>query len=701
MLSSRAILALLLISALLAGCAGGAAPSATATPNADGSPSEVASAFLEAWGRAQYNQMYRWLTAEAQASLSEDAFVQYYRDIAAGAKLTSVRAQLVSLLVEGDQAQGRFRVTYDSQAVGEFEREGQIALSLENREWRIRWSPSVVIPELQEGDTLHILYQPSVRGNIYDQTGHALAANDTQVTVGVVPALIQDERVLLASLSRILGIAPDQIQEKYKDAASLDWFMPIADITTEQNQMYYDELAQLPGVELREKPRRTYPDGPLFAHVVGFLGEISEEELRTWHTRGYQSGDLVGKSGLEAWGEPYLAGQKGAQLAIITGAGQVRTILAQRPAVHSRNVVVTLDTDLQKAATEALGERLGAIVALDPRDGSVLAMVTYPSFDPNDFSGGVSAEVWNRLTSDLRRPLLNRAIQATYPAGSIFKVVTMAAALEKADYAPDSTFTCTGVWTGLGEDWKKTCYNRAGHGTLDLVRGLTQSCDVVFYTLGKALYDADPQALPDMARGFGLGAPTGIDLLGEASGLVPDEAWKTETKGEGWYPGDNVNLAIGQGDLLVTPLQMAVLYGAIANGGTLYRPHVVAEIPAWTEEQEDIVTGPEAIGHLPISAEHLESIRQGLEGVTQPPYGTSWKVFEGMPISVAGKSGTAENNFELPHSWWVGYAPADEPEIVVVAIVENIGEGSQFAGPIVRQVIEDWYSMRLERGLGQ
>jgi penicillin-binding protein 2 len=612
-----------------------------------------------------------------------------------------VRAQLISLLAEGDQAQGRFRATYSSEAVGEFEREGQIALSLEDSEWRILWTPALVIPELHEGDTLEILYQPSVRGNIYDRADHALAAHDTQVTVGVVPALIGDETAMLASLSRILGMAPTEIQEKYQHAQRPDWFMPIADITPEQNQAYYDELTQLPGVQMREKLRRAYPDGALFAHVVGYLGEISEEELKTWHSRGYQSGDLVGKSGLEAWAEAYLAGQKGTQLAVVSSTGQVRTILAQRPAVHSRNVVVTLDTDLQKAAAEALGERLGAIVALDPRDGSVLAMVTYPSFNPKDFTGGISAETWNQLTTDPRRPLLNRALQGTYPPGSIFKVVTMAAGLEDAAYAPDSTFTCTGVWTGLGEDWKKTCYNKAGHGALDLVRGLTQSCDVVFYTLGKALYDAAPQALSDMARGFGLGAPTGIDLPGEASGLVPDEAWKTAAKGEGWYPGDNVNLAIGQGDLLVTPLQMAALYGAIANGGTLYRPHVVANIPAWTEGEQDIVVQPEVIGHLPVSEEHLAAIRQGLEGVTQPPYGTSWKVFEGMPISVAGKSGTAENNFELPHSWWVGYAPVDDPQIVVVAVVENIGEGSQFAGPTVRQVIEAWYQLTLERSAGQ
>jgi len=321
-------------------------------------------------------------------------------------------------------------------------------------------------------------------------------------------------------------------------------------------------------------------------------------------------------------------------------------------------------------------------------------MVSYPAFNPNDFATGVSTEVWNALTADTRNPMLNRATQALYPPGSIFKVVTMAAGLEKAGYTPGSPFTCTGVWTGLGSGWTKTCYNKAGHGDLDLVRGLTQSCDVVFYTLGKSLYDANPQALPDMAKAFGLGAQTGIDLTGEASGLVPDEAWKRQTRGEGWYPGDNVNLAIGQGDLLVTPLQIATLYAAIANGGTLYRPHLLAKVPAWAEGEQDVVAQPEVIGRLPVSAENLGAIQRGLEGVTQQPYGTSWRVFQGMTVSVAGKSGTAENIFELPHSWWVGYAPADNSQIVVVAVVENVGEGSKFAAPVVRQVLEAWLALR-------
>ena len=233
MFGSRAKLVLLLIVVLLVGCTSDGTPSAT-TPEASQLPAEVATAFLQAWERAQYGQMYLQLTPGIQAAWPEDDFVQFYRNIAASAKLTSVRAQLVSLLAEGDQAQGRFRATYSSGAVGEFEREGQIALSLEDGEWRVLWTPALVIPELQEGDTLQILYQPSVRGNIYDQADHALAAHDTQVTLGVVPALIEDEATTLASLSRILGMAPDEIQAKYQHAQRPDWFMPVADITPEQ-----------------------------------------------------------------------------------------------------------------------------------------------------------------------------------------------------------------------------------------------------------------------------------------------------------------------------------------------------------------------------------------------------------------------------------------------------------------------------------
>ncbi len=684
----RALILVLLTTLSVSACKPG--PTVSATPAATNDPVGVVSAFLAAWGQARYADMYRLLSPEDQAAYAEDAFVSAYANFAKVAKLTALNPQVISLLADKDQARARFRVTYSSQTVGDFERENVLTLALTAGEWRVRWSPAAILPEMQWGDTVHVLYQTSVRGNIYDRGGHALAAQDTYVTVGVVPAHIQDERILLAALSRALGLSPAAIQEKYTNAPRADWFMPIADIAPERAQATYDDLRADPGIELRETFRRAYPDGPLFAHVLGYMGEISEEELKTWHVRGYQNGDFIGKSGLEGWAEPYLAGQRGAQLVVLTKDGQVRTIAAQRSAVHSRNVVVTLNTALQQAATEALGDRLGAIVALDPRDGSVLALVSYPAFDPNDFATGVSASVWNALTGDSRKPLLNRATQAVYPAGSIFKVVTMAAGLENAGFTADSTFTCAGSWSAYNRTWK--CYGV--HGTLDLVRGLTQSCDVVFYTLGKALYEADANALSNMARAFGLGKATGIDLPGEATGLVPDDAWKKQARGEGWYPGDNINLAIGQGDLLVTPLQIATLYAAIANGGTLYRPHVVAEIPAWTEGEQDIVIQPEVIGKLPVSAEHLAAIRRGLEGVTQPPYGTSWRVFQGMPISVAGKSGTAENIFELPHSWWVGYAPADDPQIVVVAVVENVGEGSKFAAPIVRQVLEAWMRLR-------
>jgi penicillin-binding protein 2 len=684
----REIIILFLVSAMLAGCGG--KPTPTLPPPALGDPADIATAFLNAWSQARYGEMHGLLTPADQAAYPEESFIKTYEAFAANAKLTSLNAQLIALLADGDQARGRFRTSFASQAVGEFERENPITLVVVGQQWHVQWSPRMILPEMESGDIVQVLYQASVRGNIYDQEGHALAAQDNWVTIGVVPVQIQEERTLLATLSRILGMAPSAIQDKYKNAPRADWFMPIADISPEQNQAYYDELSALPGVSLREKPRRAYANGTLASHILGYMGQISEEELKTWHLQGYQSGDMVGKSGLEAWAEPYLAGQRGAQLVIVTAAGQVRAIVAGQAAVHSRNVIVTLNTELQKAAEEALGDRLGSIVALDPRNGAILAMVSYPSFDPNDFAAGVSASVWNALMGDSRTPLLNRATQALYPPGSIFKVVTMAAGLEKAGLAPTSTFTCNGRWTAYNRTW--TCYGV--HGTLDLVRGLTQSCDVVFYTVGKALQDTDPQALPDMSRAFGLGARTGIDLPSESPGLVPDNAWKLRVRGESWYPGDSINLAIGQGDLLVTPLQMAAVYAAIANDGTLYRPHVIAEIPAWTDDEEDVITQPEVIGTLPLSEANLAAIKRGLEGVTLPPYGTSYKVFAGMPVTVAGKSGTAENIFELPHSWWVGYAPADDPQVVVVAVVENVGEGSKFAAPIVRQVMEAWLRLK-------
>lgn len=689
---NRRLTFLLVASYLLVAC--GPTPTPTPIPTPVNDPADVAQAFLALWEQEQYAEMYRVLSAPAAAATGEESFTSQYRDVASSASLTSVRARVTSLLVEGDKARAADHVVWQSATFGLIQHENVLPLTRVDGQWGIDWNSQVILPGLGPYDTLQVLLEGSVRGNIYDRKDQALASLGKLVTVGVVPAQIDDERSMLAELSRVLRLAPDAIKAKYEDAARPDWFMPVADLPPDPDEATLLGLAQLQGVELRNKPRRIYPLGGLAAHVIGYVGEISAEELAQWQDHGYQSGDLVGKSGLERWAEPQLAGQRGASLVVVTPGGQVGATLANRPTVHSRNVVVTLDTGLQKAVEQILGDQVGAIVVLDPRNGDVLAMASYPSFNPNDFATGIQASVWSRLANDPRSPLLNRATQPTYRPGSIFKVVTMAAGLEKGGYVPSSQFTCLGAWTYLGRSWP--CWVAGGHGQEDLVRGLTQSCNVVFFQIGAHLYDVSGQILPEMARAFGLGRQTGIELPDEAPGLVPDAAWKRATRNDPWMPYDMVNMAIGEGDLLVTPVQMAMLYGAVANGGTLYRPRLVANIPAWTAGEQDTVMPPQVIGKLPVAADNLAAIRQGLEGVTTPPYGTAADIFAGLAVKSAGKTGTPQSvdPAVATDAWYMGYAPTENPEIVVAVIVEGKGYGSRFAAPMARKVIEAWLAAR-------
>jgi len=379
----------------------------------------------------------------------------------------------------------------------------------------------------------------------------------------------------------------------------------------------------------------------------------------------------------------------------------VVTTLARREAIPARSVYLTVEHAFQQQVEELLGERRGSVVVLDVHTGRVLALATWPRFDPNAFAEGIDPIAWSTLANDPGRPLLNRPIQGQYPAGSTFKIITMGTIMERGGVPPTKTYSCPGVWNKLG--WPMTCWLKSGHGTVDLVRALTVSCDVTFYQVGYDLSFIDMDALPSYAREFGFGEPTGLGLvpdgdwdpLGEVSGLVPGDAWKRQVYGDGWSTGDTVNLAIGQGFLLVTPLQMARMVAAVANGGTLYRPQIVSKVAA-AADQPEIVFEPERVGRLPITDATLQAIRTGLEGVTTQPGGTATHRFVDFPYAVAGKTGTAQNEGELPHAWFVGYLPAEDPEIAIVAMVENSGEGSTYAAPLFRQVAAAYYGVEQE-----
>ena len=432
--------------------------------------------------------------------------------------------------------------------------------------------------------------------------------------------------------------------------------------------------------------KRGYPAGATAGPVLGYVGEVSAEELDRSPEQGFVPGDVVGRAGVEAAAEAALAGKRGGRLTVVAPSGEIATTLSSVPAGPGENVVLTLDMDLQAEAEAALGPRPGSVVVVDPRDGAIRALATFPRYDPGAFVTGNGAAA---ILNDPGLPLLDRPLQGQYPPGSIFKVITMAAAIERGGFQPDSEFTCTGRWTGL-PGVAMDCWLKTGHGRLNLVSGLTQSCDTVFYELGKRLDEIDQELLPSFASRAGLGVLPRVLAGHEQAGIVPGPTWKQRVLNQPWTRGDAVNLAIGQGQLLVSPVQMAQLYAAIAAGGQGKPLKLLdrASLPGGNVERSLTTSAPLA---LPWSAAALDPIRAGLKGVVSAANGTAAFVFQGSPLHdvAAGKTGSAET---VPgrntHAWFTCFAPVDAPRAVVLAMVEYGGEGSSVAAPIARHVLE-------------
>ncbi len=674
-------------------------PPPTPTPPPP-SPEASAAAFLNAWGAGDYATMYTLLSPPSQAAIDAESFNARYQTALSTATVLTVTTRLQSALKDGDLAHVSFQLTFDTALVGTLTADTVMALSLHGEQWLVDWDESVIWPQLAGGQYFRMAYTIPARANIYDRGGLGLAATGTIVTIGVIPGQIQDEETLLNTLVAVTGLERDEIRGRYV-AAPADWKIPIADIPAEISVDHNDLLASISGIYREEKEGRTYPhsgENGAAPHIVGWVSPVPAERLEEYHARGYRGDEWVGVSGLEAWAEEILAGQHGGKLTVVTAGGEEIASVAERPALPSRPIYTTFDRDFQKQVQQILGGRKGAIVVLDVHTGAVRALASGPGFDPNVFVGPSGAVGRSQVLADPRRPLYNRATQGTYPLGSVFKIVTISAALEKAGMLPDQTFFyCPGYWEGLGPASRKACWKEEGHGNLSLQDGLTASCNVVFYAVGQTLDGIGQDILPQLGRDFGLGQLTGLEEIPEESGLVPGPDWKADALDQVWWVGDTVNLSIGQGDLNVTPIQVARMMAAVANGGTLYRPYIVERIAPAGDDLPEQTTQVQAVGTLPISPEHLAVIREALLGVTTNPIGTATHRYVGLGIPVAGKTGSAEaGGPDTPsHSWFGAYAPADAPEIAIAVIAENAGEGSTVAAPLARQVIEAYYGLAL------
>ena len=667
-------------------------------------PTTSAGDYLQAWQNEDYSRMYAMLTSVSMDAISEEEFTKKYTRVAAEAALDKpgLDYEILSTLVNPYNAQVSFRVALHSVLIGDINpRETVMNLSLEKGLWRVQWDDGLILPDLSGGNYLLMEYRIPSRANIYDREGRALVAQSDAVALGVdagsLPA--ESDGALLSLLARMTDgqIRPESLQPRLDNYRRNAWYLPIADFSTDVISRFESALAAFPEVIMQSFRSRYYFDGGLTSvapHVTGYMSLIQVDEVEQFQRLGYRQDERVGRSGLENWGEPYLAGKRGGALYVLSPEGKTITKLAETNPQPSQAIYTTLDKELQIMIQEALGDFTGAIVVLERDTGRVLALASSPSFNPNLFE----ATNYNRqflidqVFDPTTTPTLNRAIQGLYPLGSVFKIITMAAGLESGLYTPETIYNCGYFFTELQglqlQDWTYDRFQQDGKtppsGVLTLPEGLMRSCNPYFYHIGLDLFNQGLQtAVSDMAQGFGLASLTGIELPDEKAGSIPVPNSQI----------DATNGAIGQGDTLVTPIQVARFIAALGNGGTLYRPSVIERISP-PDGNPSYVFQPEAQGTLPISNETLAVIQDAMVRVVEDPRGTARHRFANVGVKIAGKTGTAQT-VGKPHSWFAGYTFSERenvPDIAVVVLVENQGEGSDYGAPIFRRVIEIYFS---------
>jgi penicillin-binding protein 2 len=553
--------------------------------------------------------------------------------------------------------------------------------------------------KVAEDNRLRRLYTQAPRGTIYDRNGAVLVSNRPSFAISVIPAEYTDPQTVTPFLASLAGLTAGEVGAMLAAAKDIPYTpVPIIrDAGPAVLAAIEERKAKLPGVVVEAIPVRYYIYGKLAAHVFGYVSRISAEEYAARKSAGYSPGDLIGKDGLELVWEEALRGVAGGRQVEVNASGEEVGMAGEKAAIPGNNLVLTLDANLQKAAEEILAAQIavsrssgepakgGGVIVLDVRSGAVLVLATIPAYDPNAFAAGISAKDWAALLANPGDPLTNRVTQNAYPPGSVFKIVTAAAALDRGLVTPVEVFEDKGSYDLNG--WKFSGWDPKGLGRLDLEGAIAMSSDPVFYELGRRL-GAD--SLASYALTFGFGQKSGIALPGEAVGVVPTEEWKQATYGERWYPGETIIAAIGQGYYLATLLQQAGLLMAVANGGVIYRPYLVSKTLAADGTPRE--TFPPAVARtVYLAPETWSVIRRGLEAVVTR--GTAAAVFRGFKSTAAGKTGSAETGRGTTHSWFACYAPAARPEIVVAALVEDGGDGSVAAGPVVRKVLEAYFGL--------
>ncbi|MGN2390637.1 penicillin-binding protein 2 [Pelomicrobium sp. G1] len=545
------------------------------------------------------------------------------------------------------------------------------------------------------------------RGLILDRNGEVLASNFSAYTLEITPAKVRDLDALIDELSTVVEIAPRdrrRFQRLLEEAKSFESLPIRTRLSDEEAARFAANRFRFPNVELRARLFRQYPWGETASHVVGYIGRISDRDIETLKEQGsyanYRGSDYIGRVGIERSYEEELHGVTGVEQVEVDASGRALRTLARTPPVAGNTLTLALDIRLQEVAEQAFGERRGALVAIEPATGGILALVSKPGFDPNLFVEGIDPQNWKALNESPERPLNNRALRGQYPPGSTFKPFMALAGLELGKRTPSYTISDPGWFSLPGHNHRYRDWKPGGHGLVDLRKSLVVSCDTYYYGLA---VDLGIDAIHAFMRKFGFGQKTGVDIEGELPGLLPSQEWKRKRLRDKWYVGDTVSVGIGQGYMLATPMQLAQATAILANGGTAFRPHLVQSIEdAATGEVRRIAAEP--LYTLKLDPNHLRLVQEALVDVTRPG-GTAARAGAGAPYEFAGKTGTAQvvamkqgekydekklREEHRDHALFVAYAPAEAPRIALAILVENGGAGSATAAPIAR-VVFDYY----------
>ncbi|MCX5807340.1 MAG: penicillin-binding protein 2 [Proteobacteria bacterium] len=560
------------------------------------------------------------------------------------------------------------------------------------RLWDLQIMKGSEMRKLSEQNRIRIKKVIAPRGIIYDRTGKIMADTRPSFNMYITPEDIRDFNQTVDGLAKLINIDREDIIDKMKIASSFPPSFPVrikSDISMDEVAKIEANRVYLPGVTIQIEPKRNYPYGKMIAHMLGYVSEISDEEVKNKAFKDYSPGDNIGRYGLERAYETYLRGKDGEKRVEVDAMGrEVRTLETIEP-IPGYSLYLNVNLDIQLAVENAFENKKGGCVVVETKTGAVLALTSRPSFDPNKFASGITKEDWKNIITDKMHPLLNRVTQGKYPPGSTFKIVSAMKVLEEGLINEKTGFSCRGGFFFGNRIFK--CWKKGGHGSVSIHRGIVESCDVFFYNVGLKL---GVDRIHEMSEIIGLGKITGIDLPGEINGLVPSTAWKQKAYGQPWYEGETVSVSIGQGAVCLTPIQLVQLSAFVANEGVNFKPQIVNRIVS--SEGKTIKTfEPVMNANAKFKKDVFRIVKEGMQGVVNEPSGTAYGS-RLQNINMSGKTGTAQSVGEKgknlgDHAWFIAFAPAEEPTISISVLVEHGGHGSSVSAPIAKIVTENYF----------